>query len=325
LYSYYEDLWIDKVYEAVQKFRKSGKTIGEISKAMPNSSSCRFILLIMVMHLKNARVTDKQKIRALCDFFVDVVRSKTTNSDLFAHDTNFAHTELEVDDFLNKTEWEAASAESAKEIGKTTVGLATLVHSLYNDWMTDYGYEICGPYDASKKFGGKHILLVRDFKDIKPVEIWPEANDFKHKSIRLLTVYKDLDCKIAYVGCHTTYSGNLLDHLSHYAVYADGKQIKGLEGLAELSSYFLGIAQELFAKYSSLDFEEQKRKYFVQEAYQLKNFFEAVGVPWKPTQDFYERVAGKPLRESPWLDYGLSFEEYLEQFGMNNIARAYEP
>ena len=324
LYPYYSDLWIERVYNAIRKIRETGKSMEEVTKAMPNPSSCRFVFLILVMHMKNAKFTDKEKIKTICDFFVDVLEIKTKGKDIFAHDTNLAHAKEEISQVLKETEWESGGIDAARALGKLNVGMATLVHSLYNDWMTDYSYEISGPYDASERFDGKHIMLIRDFEDMKPLDVWPESNDFKYKNIRVLTVYKDLDCKIAYVGCHSTYSGNLPEHLSHYAIFADGKQIKGQDALREVALYFMGIAQGLFAKYSSIGFEEQKRKYFVQEAYQIRGLFESAGEDWKPPKEFFDRVAGKPLLQSPWMNYNLSFEDYCEQFGINNLKLAYE-
>lgn len=324
LYDYYDRLWIDRLYETILKWNGSGASIAEIAKHMPNPSSCRFIFVLISMHLKNSNITDKEKIKTICDFFYNVIRFKTAGKDVFAHDSNQMHARKEIGLLAEKTPWTKSDENWARELGKLSVGCATLVHTMYSDWMTDYSYEIYGPYDVSKHFGKNAILLVRDFEDLKPDAYWPGASKFKHKSIRLLTVYKNLACKIAYVGCHATYSGSIISHLAKHALYADGKLVPRFEGLKNISSYYLKTAQSTFADYQKLAFEEKKRIYFHQEAYPLKSFFEGVGVNWKPPKEFFAAVKGKPLLESPWPNYNLTLREYSKKFGMDKIKQAYE-
>lgn len=322
LYDYYDKLWIDRLYHTIVKWNKSGASIARIAKHMPNPSSCRFVFITICMHMKNGKITDKEKVRTICDFFYKVIKFKTSGKDVFAYDSNRMHTHREINSLLKKTKWIGGTEDVAREIGKLNVGCGTMVHTLYSDWMTDYSYEIYGPYDVSKHFGEKSILLMRDFEDLKP-DYWPSKKKFKYESIRVLTVYRNLTCKIAFVGCHSTYSGSLIPHLSKYALFADGKPIRGFEGLKKLAGHYLLKAQSTFAEYQKLGFEKQKRLYFFQEAYNLKSFFEGVGVEWRPPKAFFEAVKGKALLESPWPNYNLSLEEYCEKFGINNIKRAY--
>lgn len=319
LYSYYERLWLDKLLEAVMRLQAAGESPAGI--VLPNASACRFGFLLTVMHLQNARVTDKRAIKALCDFFRQAVAARMPCGGEFAFSANFTHTPSAVSALLQDTTWEEAGVEEARLLGKLTVGLAMLVHGLYNDWFTDYSYEVSGSYAAAPE--GKRIMLVREFDDLKPVEVWPEAQALRHKRVSILAEYEGLACKIAFVGCHATFSRSLVDSLVRYAVFADGKQVTGRRALAELAEYFLNVSQEHYAAYAAMDLEVQKEKYFLQEAYVFKWLFDAAGMPWLPSREFYDSVKGKPLLESPWPDYHLGFEEYCEKFGINNVARAY--
>ncbi|MEK6924053.1 MAG: hypothetical protein AABW54_02345, partial [Candidatus Micrarchaeota archaeon] len=271
LYSYYERLWIEKMLAAVMRLKEVGRFTADI--ALPNASACRFSFLLTIMHLQNARMTDKRAIKALCNFFRQAIAARMQGEDEFAFSANFTHAPSSVQALLQETAWETAGVEEARLLGKLVVGLATLVHGLYNDWFTDYSYEVSGPYAAA----GKHLMLVREFDDLKPVEVWLEAQAFRHKRVSILAEYEGLECKIAFVGCHATFSRSLVDGLVRYAVFADGKQVTGRRALAELAEYFLKTAQEHYANYAAMGIEAQKEKYFLQEAYVFKWLFDAAG------------------------------------------------
>ncbi len=316
LYGYYERLWIEKLNEAVMCLNESGIGVAEAADAMPNPSSCRLMLMLTVMQMRNAG-TEPSTEKHLANFFYDVIQHKMNGGDVFAASANNAHTTSMVSDIISSAEWNRADSASARVFGQLCVGLGTLVHGLYNDWFTDYSYEMYGPYTINGK-----TLLIRDFNDLKPVDVWPETRKLRFKRVRVLASYQNLDCKISYVGCHATYSRQLPESLKSYAICADGRWISA-EELEDTASYYLAAAQRQFTEYSRLPLERQKEIYFVQEAYQLRALFELAGMDWKPSEAFYKSVKNQPLLPSPWPDYNLTFKAYKEKFGINRLTAAY--
>jgi len=51
-----------------------------------------------------------------------------------------------------------------------------------------------GAYDVSQNFGGqKHILVIKQWANLRPREIYPEFKDFRFDKLNILAVYKDID------------------------------------------------------------------------------------------------------------------------------------
>lgn len=309
-YAYYGGKWVEALWELVQKAKEF--SLEEIAAAMPVVSSCRFILILTVMKAKVANYNNKAKLREIFNFFSEVIKFKVKHEDVFAIKSNIIHTEKEIENILNGTNWSLVNLDKRKDLSHLTVGLGTLVHGLYNDFDTDFGFEVYGPYDVSKNFGENSTMLIREFIDLQPTELWGKVCKFG--KVRVYCVYLDLDARIEFVGCHMTFDKNPVTQLTHYAAEIDGKQMPEKE-LNLVSNYFLKLAQEFFIEINKLSFEEKKAKYFLQEAYQLKKLCELLKVDWK-TLDFNEHAREKPLLKMPF-EYKLSFEDYCEKFGIN--------
>ncbi len=317
LHPLYNDLWLEKLHELVNKFNENGYSIKDHLNYFPNLSSTRFLVLMTIIHYQTSKMDDPHLITNVVDFLVESIRLRA-KKDLFAIKSNIEFRKKDFENILTKNPLKAASLEESQELGKIFVALASLTHGLYNDWCTDYNYEISGPY----KVKGKMILL-RSFPDNKPAGIWPDIK-WKYKNISIVTEYEKLEAKIAFVGCHITYSDNVVQKLTGYSLKVDDKIIHGLSNLKKLRQDLMEISANQYEEFMNMDFEKQKIKYLEQENYQLKKLFDLVNMDWRPSALMLKRVKDKKLIKNVFPNYHMSLASYKKTFGINNLIKAYK-
>jgi len=316
LLPYYGDLWLKKIHEMVIEFKKRGYNISDYLDYFPNLSSTRFIMLMNVIHYHLSDLDDPRLIMEIQDFFVASVKARA-KEDLFATEKNVELSAIQLSELLEKRPIKKCNLEESKEIGKILVALASLTHGLYNDWCTDFNYEISGPY-----FNNEKTVLIRSFPDTRPIDIWPEINWY-FKDFSIIAEYSKLSVKIAFVGCHITYSENSVENLSGYNFQVDGKDISGVGQLKTLREKLMPIAAEQYEKFMGMDFESQKIKFVYQEHYQLKKLFDLAGIGWQPSAKLLDRIKGKELVKDVFTNYNVTIDEYREIFGFNKLIKAY--
>lgn len=316
LYPLYSDLWIEKLFNLVAEFKNRGWSVQDYLEHFPNLSSNRFILLLSILHYKISGMKSPEKFRDIVEFLYSGITLRA-KKDVCAECSNIGMNEDDLSALLKSNNIWTPSLTESKEVGKILSALATLVHGLYNDWCTDYSYEISGPYEAEGK-----LVLIRTFSNLHPSELWPDISWY-FKQCSLITMYEDLSANIELVGCHITYSGNTVEKLQGYSLELDGKEIHGESELKKVREMIMPCAVEQYEKMSQMDFESQKIKYLEQEGYQLKNLFDQVDMDWKPSAEMIERVKGVTDLPSPFPDYQMSVPEYLENFGFNELRSIY--
>lgn len=324
----HSDLWQDYIYRAIKLCQQKKIPFEKILKSTPNPSSIRAIIQFMVCHYNNIVISkkpvDKKAIKETFNFFVKILKAKN-KKDIFCYRENIGHSKDEIIKILKGMKWSPGSREASKEIGRLYLGASSLVNGLMNDWCTDNGIEVWGPYDVSKYCGQGTILVIRDFPRLKPVELWPHTRQYKYQQIKIYTIYKNVDMRVEYIGCHTVFRGNLAEGLIKYALIADGRYVKNIKQMKKISSNFIQQASRQYQRVMKMDFEALKQKVIAQELYQLKDFFQLVGMDYAPHSIFRERLKGKKLLKGryPLDTTGMSLKEINRRFGIDNLKKLY--
>lgn len=315
----YADLWIDHLYLAIKKFRESNITIDEISKVLPNHSSMKFNLFELAFMFQSAK-SDYKIVREITDFFVEIIKYRSVSK--LWWENNIIKEYSNVVGVVESKKLLKVETETAKSVAKLSAGCAMLTQGLYNDFVTDYGYDVFGPYNAKDVYGEDYSLWIKEFADLNPVEIWPDRKDFPYKRITIFNVYKDLDSESYYIGCHMNYKQNLIDQMSYFQVEIDGSFVNNLEELNEVRDVILKNASEHFLLYKQFDFEKQKEIWMWQMCYQFKNFFEFLKLDWGPTKELLDSVKNKSL--IPYYSKSdFNFSWHAETYGTNYLRDAY--
>lgn len=319
-YPLFDDLWINKIHKAIQKYNESEFGIEDIIKYLPTHSSLKFNLLEIIIDLKTAH-TDTLKAKKIVDFFVTAIKARAVADD-WVNDNRIIDYK-DADKIIKEKNLIKADRSLAVEVAKLTAGCGCLVHGLYNDFCTDFGYDVFGPYVLSNRFGKHATLFVRHFLDLKACDIWPKRHDgFPYETIKIHSAYNNVIAKSHYMGCHMVYEQSLIDNLAYFQVEIDGKFVNSLDELRNVKDVVLADASSQYVKYKNLGFEEHKRIWLWQLCYQFKDFFGKMGVDWRPSDEMINRVKNKKLI-SYISSFDFSFDECCEKCGINNLKHIY--
>ncbi len=319
-YPLFDDLWIDKIYQAIKKFNEMGLKIEEIIEFLPTHSSLKFNLFEIIIDLKTSN-TDFKKAKIIVDFFISAIKARALNGDDWMND-NKIKIYKDAEEFLSEKNLIKANKDLSSEVAKIIAGCGTLVHGLYNDYCTDYGYDVFGPYNLPEKFGENATLFIRQFADLKGEGIWPERSSFPYKKIKIHTVYNNLESQSYYIGCHMVYKQSLVENLAYFQVQVDNTLVNSLKELKILREVILKNASQHYVMYKKLGFEDYKRIWLWQLCYQFKNFFTKVGIDWKPSQGMINRVRNKELADY-MSNYDFTYNECCEKIGINYLRHIY--
>lgn len=282
----------------------------ELAKRLRVPTGIRIELLNLLEAAKLANLEKEDRIK-IAEFFLNLLEIVCKRDPFGNSRTNPILSNSEVKNLVKKIKFKTAGEENSRLIGEICVSLNLISWGLYTDLFPAMFFEYQGPYDVSYKFGGKSILVVRDFVDLKPAELWPEVKNWKYKTILLDTVYKDLNFEIDFFGHHFP-DKSTVAALEYFAIFADGKPV---ENIKEFACYLEKIASEQTKRLRILDFEVMKEKFITTHHYQLKPLFEMVGEDWRPEKGLLKTVKNKRLRiEEIWPPKGMSKEKAFKVY-----------
>ena len=314
------DLWIKKIHSAIKK-AENNKIITEkmILKSLPTLSSLKFNLLMLIEMFKFAK-TDPATVRNVTNFFIKYINAASATNEWYDHSLPEEYSD--IDALIKKIDLRQSSIDISREIGKINAGSAMLVHGLYNDFCTDYGYDVFGPYDVSHYFESKAVLFIKHFDDLKGNSIWAKRKKFPIKKIKIFSVYKNITSEPYYIGCHMNYSQNIVENQLFYRIKINDHFEDKLHNLKKIRETILSSASEHYLKYKKLDFEQQKIIYLTQFCYQFKNFFDKTDINWKPDKKMVQRIMNKKL--SNYIpNRKFSLKEYCKYFGIEYLKKCY--
>lgn len=320
------DLYVQRVLKTIKKSKELGFSSKDMAETMMTSHTARYELAFLILDAKNAGL-DKEDRLLIFDFFSNLL-DHLTKEDKYAKRSLIEHSPGEIKEIIKNTKW-ITRKEQYKEVSRISLAGSELMWALWSDTYPHTGYNFFGPYDVSKYFDNG-ILLIKDFFNFKPIEIWPETENFQIESLKIFIVLKDCKCELDLLG-HLTCDKNIAQAVTHFAVFRDKKPIDSTDELRNLREYLEKTAVEQFQKFDKSSFEEKKKKHLLQRNYQLKNFFAKVGMDWKPTQEEYQRIKGKKIPYDPIFDNEEKISKwtkifpFLEKLGLYYIRKLGDP
>ncbi len=317
-YPLWHDLWVKRIAAVIKSLDLENKKFAEVKHILPPPSNMRAILQKLIPCYQGVQEKNIEEYKTVTNFFARML-SEACPTDPFAMNSNIAHSEQEIGEMIKSIQWKFGDSYSAKKIGRLITAAGSLVHGLYNDLATDFGWEAYGPYIT----GEKETILIRHFPDLRPLDLWSENFVASIKDLAIYTWYQDVDWEISFVGCHTLVkNGDPISGMKKFAVVADGR-VLSVEEIVSLVDILAQKAETLYKEIRIKDIEETKRMILRQEHYQLKKMFDAAGLDWNTTAEIHARVENKPLLDN-FLPRGkilVSVEEYKEEFGIKYFAK----
>lgn len=293
---YYWNHLAKKILQAVKICKEKNIKPETIAETWKSQSWLRDQLATFVAYLDIIKLQKSEKI-LIIDFFHETLLLSKTDPFSLKGITHIYDTET-VNGILSNLKWLESDKHAAREVGFLSTSLLTLGYALYTDLFPSVGVDFHGPYRLNKD---SH-LIVRDFFDTKPEELWAESKEFRYKSLTIFTIYKKARFFIDFYG-NLTCDENLTLILKRFAVVVDGKNIDSLREISNLGNYFSKLTVEIYKKFTNLNFEQTKRKFMEAHFYGYKSLCDLAGIDWEPPQKAYYAIEGKHLLQSDDEDW----------------------
>ncbi len=145
--------------------------------------------------------------------------------------------------------------------------------------------EFHGPYHFP---GTKEEILIRDFVDLKPLELWESTGPVEYKNIRIVTAYRDLGMRIdIYNNVSINASATYVNSLKSYYIEADGKLLD-LDELHRLYKVLSDVMLNITSEVETLGWRQLAKKYAEIFWYSKKELKD--GRDWCPPGTVHERI-----------------------------------
>lgn len=317
-YPLYFGVWMEKIYRAILIIERKKISKKVIVKSMPTYGALKFIFYTLV-NMGAYLDFDRKKAKKIFDFFILAMAEISINSDLFCETKNILRTKKELVSILSRLE--RADNQSVKDSLSKLIGiLAMYNHALYNDYSTEYGYSIDGPYEISK--GGQ--IIIREYRDLRPLKLWPQTSSLPFKKIKIASFYKNIKFKMRYVTTHLITVANYQERLFGYAVEIDGKKEDRESVFKKITEKLARITSEMYINQKKMSFEKKKRLFLGQQAYELKALFDLAGINWLPDKKLLLAISGKKLRKGIIdIQFPTSKNEYEDYIGVTYLKKIY--
>ncbi|RJR31586.1 hypothetical protein C4569_01350 [Candidatus Parcubacteria bacterium] len=291
---YIASLWIKRLLRMIEDTKKLKLPPIETARLFPNPSALRNLVIFDLFMASFARATLQEK-KKIALFYFDALKS-WCHSHPFALDfKNKIHSPEEIKKYTVKTL--AADNNIAKKIGRLINACYHLSYTLYGDMNPQILYENYGPYYIEDEKFDKAIMVIKEFKNLRPVEFIDEIKNFPFEFIKIISIYKNVKFTIDAI-THTNYRGDNINGLKFYSLEIDGKKLKN-EDIDLATTITENFARLVWNKHRQSGFEKQKIRYLYQKCYNYKNLCFKLSHDWNPENELIEAVKSKTLKEWP--------------------------
>lgn len=278
--------WVDKIEQVIEFVEKENLSFEDIAKLISGPSHLRAQFFFLLCDLKCAK-TEKEKRIKIANFW-NVVLKKKAVEDEYGEESNIVHTKDDIKNLIWDVRFNQGNEEIGKEIGRLYSAGYHLVNGLYTDFYTDFGVECFGQYILDND----HILVIRQFNDLNPKELWPEI-DSPCERLTIHTIYKNIKFRCDAISVHSIFEGDTIKNLVRWAIEIDGRFIDSIGQINNLREKLENESIKQWKRLISLEFEKLKEKGLFIRGYVFKDLFEKLRLDWKPSKEMLNVVKGK--------------------------------
>ena len=248
-----EDLDIARWNEVQKTVRTRVVPLKEIINTIPGPETIRVELHWMLLAEKTTRRSEHEQSRRIIHFLHEICLARCTE-DPYGMYSEKIHPPQEVEAILKSTPWCLTNAKLARTTGNL---LAAAVHTAYA-YFCDSCYcpwgEIFGPYEL----GNGKQLIIKQYQNLQPTEVWPHGPFPPFRSIKLFMVYENAEITLDQWS-HVRSNKNLAACLRSAAVQVDGIWATP-DQWPRLMHELVIVANAVQKQWQGFDFEQTKRK-----------------------------------------------------------------
>lgn len=318
-YGLWYDLWLDEIIKCFEILNIESKPHEEIAALLPTPSNLRALLQKAIPAYIGGGKIKKDEYKRYTNYLASHLMWQCP-TDPFGLTSTPLHRAGELAGIVQAVPWQKADSSAARTLGKLVTVAGSLVHGLYNDVVTDFGWDTYGPYGSIPYLDSSYTMMVRNFPDMQP-QFWASNYLAHYKQIQIFNMYQDVQWRIGCVGCHTIVdSGSPITGLKYYGVKTDDRWVS-LDEVVGLIADLATKAENIYKVIREKNFKELKELVMIQECYQLHKLFKAAGMDWHPTPQMKDRVLNKALLTGvvPLGKIMTNMEEYATLFHIDEF------
>lgn len=290
---YYADAEARDIYGRLTDKVAAGASDREIGSLFVTASSGKSLLMDLIAGLKDAEISPDERAWFVTKILTSVASVET--GDVLCRDgahrllTDAAAAAVAAA-CAPRADWAARYPTSVFTLSGAAQALVWSQH--FYGW-TDIAFVIHGPY----KVAGGAQLIVRDFVDLRPVELWPHSADMPVRRLRLASVHDASDRYAVDIFNHLLHSRAQLDSCVALLAECDGAVVADPLELDRLRRILVGQIRRQHELLSAMDPASQAGK-FVESRYYALRGWRAPG-DWRPVPEVLTRLRELPLAPPP--------------------------
>lgn len=298
---FYDDLEGADLAHRYATLRAAGATEADLAALYPSASSAKSLMLDLVPGMKAAGVPREVRV----DFVSSVLRGLTAREtgDVLCRDGG--HRLLTADqaaELVAGAGWRptgTGATDPAAGAFRLSGAAQALVWSMHFYGWTDIAFVMHGPYPVTGPDGAPQVLIVRDFFDISPGELWPDLPEPPCRTISVLSTHDQSDTFRIDIFNHLLHDRPLRSSTRAVRVLVDGADVAGTETPDRLRTDLVRLVRRQKSTIDAMTEREVVTKFVESRYYAFRHWRARTGDPWRPPSEVYARIAERAMPPAP--------------------------
>jgi len=294
--------WMKKVIEIIEEAEKQNLSYREIAELFHSPNTLRNNGIFDLFMASHAKLSGEKR-KKVANFYINNLKAICLKDPFSLDGHNVIHGQAQIEEITNKVL--PASMEIAKKLGRVINACYHMGYSLFDDMNPQLVYENYGPYYIEKENEKKYLVVIKEFKNMKPVELWPETSRLPFSKIKIISLYENVKFSIDAI-THTSYKGNIIDGLKYYAIYLDDRLID-INEIDNISTILEKYADFIWFVFKNMSDQKFRILYLYQKAYNYINLCKKLGLEWRPSKKIIDDILNQPYKK--WPEFKTPSEE----------------
>lgn len=274
--------WSREFIEDLEEAKNSGLSYSNIGRLFGNPTRIMRMSHHIIRGAKKAGFSLQERERLVLELLRILKTMKIGN--IFCEDKkNILLSDEEIKRILTEKEFIEANQDSAKLVQRLC-GIMWAYSETPYFAAHEISMEEHGPYERHG-----HVII-RDFYNLRPIELWSECGEFPFEKLRILCVYdEDYNVEFDVYGNLYLKNGNPVLSLKSYYIEADSRAIdmKGVTRVLDTGPRIIGSITKRVAAMNEVGIAKKYAELFW---YRKKPLRDALGKDWRPPKIVFEKI-----------------------------------